>query len=308
MEPQNQNLPAQQGTAPVSQFTLQRKQASDLLEKYKSAIEQALPSFLTPERMIRVALTAMSKTPDLLQCTQASVISCVLTCAQLGLLPDGILGEAYLIPFNNTKANRKDCTVIVGYRGLCALAMRSGEVASIAARAVFEGDFFEYEFGLDEFCKHKPAGGTDPNKITHFYAVVKFKSGGRNFIVMTRGEVEAVRNDSANYKFAKDKSNTVWGKHFQEMGQKTVVRRLMKMVPLSPEINRAVGLDEAADLGKQNVKVDFMDFPDMPTEDIAHEIVQDDEADKADKLEEKKATDKGKGAQAVQATIDKINK
>jgi recombination protein RecT len=128
---------------------------SNLLQTYESTLKNALPTFLTPQRMIRVALTAMSKNPQLLDCTQPSLMGCILTAAQLGLLPDEVLGEAYLIPFKNTKKGTLECTFIVGYRGLCQLAMRSGQVKSVQARAVFaagepDGDQFVYEMGLDE--------------------------------------------------------------------------------------------------------------------------------------------------------------
>lgn len=304
------NLSAQQGPpTQVQQFQQARKQANDLLFKYEAQIAQALPRFLTPERMIRVALTAMGRTPDLLLCTQASLISCILTCAQLGVLPDGILGEAYLIPFNNTKKGTKECTVIIGYRGFCALAMRSGMVKSIQARPVFEGDEFYFEFGLDERLKHVPKGETDQNKITHFYAVVNFNNGGRVFNVMTRKEVEAVRDDSANYKFSRYKNDTVWGKHFAEMGNKTVIRRLMKLVPLSPEINQAIGLDEASDLGKQKPQIDFMD--DLPQEiaySVAEEVLEDDKDSKAEELKLQQEGAAGKGTDAQQATLEMMEK
>lgn len=271
----DQNTPAK---APTQQLSLKQRQqsVSDLLEKFRGSIAQALPKHLTPDRMIRVALTAMTKQPDLLFCTPHSLISAVMTAGQLGLMPDSVLGECYLIPFNNIKKGVKECQIIIGYRGLCALAMRSGLVKSVQARAVFLanskteegeiGDDFEYEMGLNEVLKHKPNGLKDDNYITHFYAIVKFTNGGHVLNVMTREEVNKIRDTSKNYAFAKDKPNSIWGKYFEEMGCKTVLRRLMKYVPLSPEMQQAIGMDEAADLGKQNLGVEIMDDPATPEE------------------------------------------
>lgn len=269
----------------AQQKQIKEKQSSvkDLLEKYRGSISQALPKHITADRMMRVALTAMTKTPDLLFCTQHSLISAVITAGQLGLMPDSVLGECYLIPFNNTRKGTKECQIIVGYRGLCALAMRSGQVASVQARAVYAaneegGDMFEYELGLEEKLKHVPNGLTDNNRITHFYAIVKFKGGGHVFNVMTRKEVESVRDESKNYQFAKDKAETIWGKYFDEMGCKTVLRRLMKFVPLSPEIQQAIGTDEAAEGGRQKLGVEILDAPETDQEmieDIEAELVED---------------------------------
>ena len=82
---------------------VQVKQESDnvrgLLEKMKGQFEMALPKHVTPDRLIRVALTAVQNTPKLLECDRRSLLSAVMTCAQLGLEPDGVLGQAYLVPF-----------------------------------------------------------------------------------------------------------------------------------------------------------------------------------------------------------------
>src|ERR1051325_4467360 len=71
----------------------------DLLTRYKEQIAMALPRHLTPERMIRVALTAVSRSQKLQECNPATVAGCVVQASILGLEPDGILGEAYLVPF-----------------------------------------------------------------------------------------------------------------------------------------------------------------------------------------------------------------
>jgi len=277
MDNQVQNMSSQ-----VQVYKDRYSSVSNLLKTYEPAIKNALPKFLTPDRMIRVALTAMSKNPTLLECTPHSLIGCVLTSAQLGLLPDEVLGEAYLIPFRNRSKGIVECTFIVGYRGLCQLAMRSGQVKSVQARAVYAankegGDFFEYEFGLNEKLQHIPSGLRDPKHITHFYAIVKFNNGGHVFHVATRAEVESIRDESQSYKWAKNKSDTIWGKFFEEMGSKTVLRKLMKFVPLSPEINRAIGLDERADVGvSQMLGTELLNAGSetKTTEDAIAEIIQ----------------------------------
>src|SRR4051812_42731484 len=95
-----------------------------LLESRKQAMAMVLPKHLTPERLIKIALVAVSKSPKLMDCTHESVLQSVMTAAQLGLECGGALGAAYLVPF---KRNKKDdqgrwhswteCTLIIGYRG-----------------------------------------------------------------------------------------------------------------------------------------------------------------------------------------------
>lgn len=235
-------------------YKQKHQKVSGLLLAYKDSIANALPRFITPDRMIRVALTAMSKNPDLLNCTAHSLIGCILTSAQLGLLPDDTLGEAYLIPFKNNNKGTVECTFVPGYRGLTQLAMRSGMVSGVQARPVFLGDEFDYEMGINEKLVHKPTGEMDPTKITHFYALIKFLNGGHVFNVMTRDKIEKIRNEIPSYKFARDKGSTIWTKYFEDMGSKTVLRRLMKFAPLSSDVNMAVGLDEQFEAGiSQNI-------------------------------------------------------
>lgn len=56
------------------------------------------------------------------------------------------------------------------------LARRSGQIASLSARVVREGDEFSFEFGLDERCT--PPGENEDAPVTHVYAVARLKDGG----------------------------------------------------------------------------------------------------------------------------------
>src|SRR3990167_3086145 len=115
-----------------------------LLERSKGQMAAAMPKHLTPERLLRVAMTSIQKTPKLLDCTPQSLLACVMTCAQLGLEPDQFLGQAYLVPFKDV------CTLIPGYRGYIALARRSGEMQTVSAQVVYSGDFFNLQYGVDD--------------------------------------------------------------------------------------------------------------------------------------------------------------
>ena len=69
----------------------------------QAEILAALPRHITPAYFMRVVLTAVQRNPKLAQCTSISFLGAVLQCAQLGLVPDGFLGQAYLIPYENHK-------------------------------------------------------------------------------------------------------------------------------------------------------------------------------------------------------------
>lgn len=217
----------------------------------KQQIALALPKHVTADRLARVALTEVRKNPTLAKCDQASFLGAIMQCAQLGLEPGGALGHAYLIPFENKRKNIHEVQFIMGYRGMIDLARRSGQIISLTARAVHERDHFQYRYGLDETIEHIPFAGNDRGVLMYVYAVAKLKDGGVQFEVMSRAEIENVRNESQGYKTAKryDRTDTPWIAHFEEMAKKTAIRRLFKYLPVSIEMQRAVGLDEQAESG-----------------------------------------------------------
>lgn len=202
-----------------------------LIERQQTAIARALPRGMSEERFARILVTTVKQTPGLLKCDPVSFLGAAMTAAQLGLEP-GPLGEAYLVPYGTT------CTFIPGAPGLIKLAIQSGFVTGVIARTVYEGDEFDYEYGLDERLKHKP-GEAETGKATHHYAVAKFPGGGHEFVVMTQAQV-----DNHRRKFAK--SDKAWREHPEAMARKTLVKQLMKFLPKSAELASAVDSDGRA--------------------------------------------------------------
>jgi recombination protein RecT len=230
-----------------------------LLEKMKGEIARCLPKHLTPERMARIAMTELRKTPKLQECDPLSFIAAIMQASQLGLEP-GILGSCYLIPFNNNQTGKVECTFMPGYRGFLDLARRSGQIVSLVARAVYANDEFSYEFGLKEDLTHKPAMN-ERGELVAVYAVAILKDGGHQFDVMSKKDVDLIKNQS------KSKNNGPWVTHYEEMAKKTVLRKLFKWLPCSVEMQKAVSLDELQEAGIQNIKaaaseefdIDFID-------------------------------------------------
>ncbi|ENH2422870.1 recombination protein RecT [Escherichia coli] len=213
----------------------------------KAILAAALPRHMTPERMIRIATTEIRKVPELGECDSMSFVSAIVQCSQLGLEPGSALGHAYLLPFGNGEAEsgKKNVQLIIGYRGMIDLARRSGQITSLSARVVREGDEFSFEFGVDEKLIHRP-GENEDAPITHAYAVAKLKDGGVQFEVMTRKQIDRIRDthSKAAISAAKKRRSSIWTDHFEDMAKKTVIRKLFKYLPVSIEIQRAVSMDE----------------------------------------------------------------
>jgi recombination protein RecT len=159
--------------------------------------------------------------------------------AQLGLEVGSGLGLAYLLPFRNGKTGEKDCQLIIGFRGLLELIKRSGLVRRVSAHVVYAGDTFDYAFGSSEYIKHVPCGEAVAAKITHAYAVAEYKDGSLQMEVMTKKEVDAIRD--------RGRRNPVWDSDYSEMARKTLVRRIAKYLPLSPDVADAMTIEHDND-------------------------------------------------------------
>lgn len=243
-------MTAQQKAVPLRNLQATVKEAGfgtvkHFFDSQKKVLLEVLPEHVKPERLLRIATGALRTTPMLMNASIESLFGAIVQCAQLGLEPNTPLGHAYLIPFNNRRTGKTEVQVVFGYKGLIDLSRRSGQIVSIAAHPVYENDEFIYQFGLDEKLEHKPSLD-NRGEVIAFYAVAKLVGGGHAFEVMSRQQVEHIRNCSQNYMFAKDKAKTVWGQNFEEMGRKTVLRRLFKFLPVSIELATASALDSKA--------------------------------------------------------------
>lgn len=234
------------------------------LERYKGQIGRAAPKNFDPDRLCRVVLSMYRSTPDLMKCSHESLMGGVLMCAQMGLEP-GPLGEAYLVPFNNTKKGIKEAQFILGYKGMMKLARRSGEISSIYGHAVYENDFFRFVYGMNEELSHIPWHSLDrpasePGAFRGAYVIVKFKNGEVLPWFLPKAEIERHRERS------KAKDSTFWRDNYEKMAIKTVVRDMQPWLPMTVEDQRTVQSFDGA------VKTQIADdMTDVPSENDAYE-------------------------------------
>ena len=190
-------------------------------------IEKALPAGYTLDRFVRQARTAIQTSPALLDCHPTSVIAALHKAASYGL-DVGPVGHAYLVPFKDQGTPKAQ--LIIGYRGMIALARRSGELASIEARAVRENDEFDYAFGLDQRLMHRPAL-SERGEIVCFWGLARFRNGGTYFVVVDLDTIHQHR--MASKIGSQDKGP--WHDFFEQMGCKTVIRIMEPYLPLTTD-------------------------------------------------------------------------
>jgi recombination protein RecT len=219
---------------------------------FQAEIARALPRHCNPDRMARIAITALTRTPKLADCEHASFMKCLLDLSQWGLEPNG--RDAHLIPFENRKRGVVECQLILDYKGMVQLVYRSGQVLSVHADVVYEGDKFRYSMG--EVLEHVPYWlRTDPDKpisqgkMIAAYARVVLKGGACKCEAMPKDQIDGIRSRS------KAANSGPWVTDYNEMAKKTVFRRTTKWLPVSAEVVEAFerDFDKPANFGASQI-------------------------------------------------------
>jgi recombination protein RecT len=204
----------------------------DQLEGARDQIMKALPNNIDAERFIMVALTAITRNDALQKCGLPSVFLAVMESARTGLYPDG--KEAAIIPYKGVAEFQPMA------QGITRLMLRSPGLTKVEARAVFEGDVFQFNYGLHPDLVHVPQGtDTASRKVTHAYAIMWRQGADPTFEVIDRDVIEEARLKSRSPDGPAWR-NPLW---YPEMARKVVLKRIGKYADLSPEATRAIALD-----------------------------------------------------------------
>jgi recombination protein RecT len=250
----NQQQPSQQQTNQVQRSVSPNQQAIQTFTTQIGGYEKkVLPMLLekhgiSPSQFVQVVLSEIKKSEKLLQAfieNPSSMFASILAGAEIGLIPSDMIGEFYLIPRNMKQSDGRyklSVTPLIGYKGLVNILLRSGDITRIHTEVVYEGDEFTPIYGLEPNIIHKPNFDVprSADKLKYAYAVAKMKSGEYQFAVMTRAEIEGVKNLSKipNDLYFNDKMGiNRW------MERKCVLVQLSKMLPKDYYSKKAISMD-----------------------------------------------------------------
>jgi len=196
--------------------------------------------FMKAEDLCRMALVAAHRNPQLLACTQASILAALMDAAELKIKPGGMNGRGYLIPRKNRNTGKMECCFDPGWRGLTDIMRRSGEVKRIEAHPVFTNDKVKVVYGLNPVFEHEPCLDEDRGEIVCAYAMAEFKDGTFQVEFLTKSDLKKIRAASAS-------SSGPWSSWEDEMSRKSAVRRLAKWMPTESSIDKATQLADKVD-------------------------------------------------------------
>ncbi len=201
------------------------------LERVKPRLKAIAPPWCDVEEVIANLLWAVGRDDDLSRCSPRSVVQAAMEALAVGLDPSGLTGDGTLIP-RKTKTGGYRATFVPDYRALLKLALAHPRVSHIESRVVRSGDEFQLEFGDPDgrILRHRPAQGTEEGDPVGAYAAAWFLDDRRPLVEwMTKAEIDA--NAERGGSFGSDSSP--WETDWAEMARKTVIKRLLKYLPLA---------------------------------------------------------------------------
>ena len=280
---QNAKGQANGNAKPMSDEERARKTLQTQITGMAKEFERALPGKIGVERMMRIVMTAILKTPLLAMCEPTTFFGALLQSLQLGLEVNTPLGQAYLIPRKKNDKNGKflywECNFQLGYQGLLELCYRSKQYEIISARIVYEGDDFDYEYGSRQYLRHTPRYTSE--KPAFAYGYYKLKDGGEDFVVW---KYENALKHGEEFSDAFNSKWAPWQKHAETqeaMVRKTMLKQVLHYAPKSVELAEASTSDEHVLLAEKyedagNVKLRFdvkqLEAPDQEAQEFMNQV------------------------------------
>lgn len=267
----------------------------DLLEsdRVRKGLAAVAGKHMNPERMTRLIINAINRTPDLLKCDPRTVLGATMTTTALALEPNTPQQLAWLLPYktrrkvgDNEWEDYYECQFQIGAQGWKELMYRSPGITRVNAGAIYEHDRFVFKDAADIVFEYEPNYLVDdPGRIVAGYAyakletergvdliptvvpwkeIEKIRSRSETYRALLRG-IDNARNQEQRQKAERKLAETPWVMWEDQMVEKSCTKRLRKKVPITPQIAAAAAIDDGADVGQ-------IDFSQMTDPDLVRAV------------------------------------
>lgn len=180
-------------------------------------------------------LTVVNSNNLLVNATPKSVLAAAATAASLDLSVSPSLGECYIVPYKGQAAFQ------LGYKGIIALAQRSGKMKSIVMTPVYEGEIRNW----NRFTETYEYGDRISDNVVGYFARFETVNGFAKAAYWTAEDVKRHALTFNPMCKAKKQLVGVWAEHFDSMACKTVLSSIMRTyAPKSLEMQTALESDD----------------------------------------------------------------
>ena len=215
---------------------------------------------------ISSVLIAVSQNQDLMACSPNSIIGSALRAATLELSVDPSIGQAYLVPFGGK------ATLIVGYKGLYQMAIRTGKYRYLNLMPIYENDDLTEDRSTGVMTlKYGNVKVIPERRERHdqtpagYLLYMELKDGFKKSVFMTNEECD---DHGKKYSKTYNSASGLWKKDPHKMYQKTVLRQgITKWGYLDPHDLMNMGAFDDAD-GEETDYMKGVEIKEIPPQSV----------------------------------------
>lgn len=182
----------------------------------------------------------------LMQCEPNALITEALKAATMKLPINKSLGLAYIVPFSKSVKEGNGWgkimipTLIIGYKGIIQLAIRSGVYKVIHADSVLHGELLSND-KLTGFID--VSGEAESDEVVGYFAHFETVNGYSKTLYMP---IDKLREHGKKHSKSYGKDSSPWTTDFDAMAKKTVLRALLtKYGPMSIDFANSLSQEES---------------------------------------------------------------
>lgn len=258
----------------MSNVQVRQQEIGGLISKRASMINALFKNEDDAKRFRAVAV-AVASNKNLADCSNDSIIGCIMGIAQLRLSIDPNIGHCYVVPYQ--VKDKKDKSKVLytvaqmqlGYKGFIQLLYRAGWF--IKAYPIYSVDKFEMEFDNEtmqmkfNYVPNYDSQEDDDNNWVYqnlrgVFVVSKDERGNVATEFVSKSKIEKIRMKSENQK-SKDAPDYIWKDYYEEMAKKTAIKKVAKTLAYGDErVGLAIVADDKMEAGKViNAEKTFQD-------------------------------------------------
>lgn len=233
----------------MNQLQTREQDARALVGSKMSQISTIVGNDKAKASVFASAIANMANDYGLKNCSVESIVNTAMQIVQIGLNPNKLFGQAYVVPFK-LKNGGETAQLQIGYKGLISLGMKNGW--KFRAVAVYDCDDFSLEFnGLDDKIHFAPnyneRSDDDGDWVfSHLVGVIVYAKDSSDNVFsefVSKKKLEKLRLKSQNQS-KKDKLEYIWLDWAEEMYKAKALKYVASRLPINDRLAEAVSAED----------------------------------------------------------------
>lgn len=233
----------------MNQIQTREQDARALVGSKMSQISTIVGNDKAKASVFASAIANMANDYGLRNCSVESIVNTAMQIVQIGLNPNKLFGQAYVVPFK-LKNGGETAQLQIGYKGLISLGMKNGW--KFRAVAVYDCDDFSLEFnGLDDkihFAPNYDERSDDDGDwvFSHLVGVIVYAKDSNDNVFsefVSKKKLEKLRLKSQNQS-KKDKLEYIWLDWAEEMYKAKALKYVASRLPINDRLAEAVSVED----------------------------------------------------------------